>query len=480
MASKSPLPPAVQEPQATKTAIAEKQSRFETASSGIKVAQETRLQKYQWGGELAGPAREEPESPTEGPTTYTVIVEHHDAIRRDAINHKFFDWVVFDQVTLEPKDNFKKSRRDKAFESLNELKLGLPGEVEVEGLGGLFKSAHNLFHSSLFTDFQESKRDLLVPSGSSKPEELSQRDLARVEAELFDFTRYHDSCNFLTALSWSEDDDDSGSISLYEVLSDSGGNATGVRPVAAMQNIPNKILVKIRENSEIKKTVFVPSREKEHAHQFRWTARHSHDPKYVKLGGSGPRRPSHGRDRSRDSRDSHESRGPKTVDADGIQATIPQFVALLHGSRSVLENVQSTHATSREIRDGRFKTAVNVENPPRRNPHQSDKVHVVVLIPDESEWAEEHILWTDTEDKWLFEFKQKRYRELIRYSDDERRDSRGGRSTSRHSTHSHSHSRSHSRNESPDSGSRHPRSRSRAGHEDEERSRSRRLLHKLF
>lgn len=468
MASKSV--PAIKEPESRTTRI---DVRAKSATALTTVNNETRMQAYVPGGELVGPSPR-PESPDEGPTETTIRAYPHSQGTMPQAP-RFFDWATFEEVSLPARENFKRSRRDKVFESLNELKLELPGEIGLEGLGGLGKSVHGIFHSSKYLDFLESKRDILLPekpSSSSKSEAPSDRELQILETTLFDVTKFNDASNFLTAVTWSEEHDISGSITLYEVLADSSGNSIGIRPVAAMQHVPNPILVKLRTDEDVRKLVFVPAEGGQG--RLKWRSNPQRGPTYVKLKNSerpapSPSRSRDGRSPSRDSHGSHGSHSQKLADADAIQATIPQFVALLHASRSILEDVLSTHLELVKTKTGAVVPKIELTGPPRRNPHKGDKVHVAVLMPTDAEWADEHIYWTDSED--AAEFRHRRYWDLI---EQERSKDDGGRSTSRHS-HSHSRSRHDSRD-----GSRRSRSRSRSRSRHDSRSGRHLSLHNLL
>ncbi|KAK1756990.1 hypothetical protein QBC47DRAFT_378215 [Echria macrotheca] len=417
------------------------------------------------------------------PSKPDVVVES--AFRPDSAE-KFLHWFSFDEVSLPARENFKNSRREKIFSSLNELKLEFPGEFGFEGLGGLGKSIHGVFHSSTLLDFLESKRDILLPqpqlsseSATAKPEPPSDRELQRLELALFDVTKYNDACNYLTVVAWSEEHEVSGTVTLYQVLFDAEDNAIGVKPVAAMQDVPNQIVVKMRTDEDVTKAVFVPT--DDGLGRFKWKANPHKGPTYVRLRKplAGSQRPSpsptRGREQrsvSSDSRGSGDIHGRRLADADGIHATIPQFVALLHGSRSILEDVESTPLAPLETTTGHVVQAVKLVKPPRAIHHKGDRIHVAVLLPNDAAWTDQRIYWTDDDD--LAEFRQRRYWDLIERS---RRDgSRGPRSTSPRS-HLHSHSHSRSRKDDQDRGSRH-RSRSRSRHDS--KSGRHLSLHSLF
>ncbi|KAK0737877.1 hypothetical protein B0T18DRAFT_333406 [Schizothecium vesticola] len=390
------------------------------------------------------------------------LVARYDNDQNPTPPHNFLDWMRFDEATLPPRDNLRKARRDQIFAPLDRVKLELPGKIGLEGFGGIIESAHSVIHSHDHLEFMESERDILIPSLESTTEKLSQRELERLEVELFDLTKYNGYCEFLTAVTWSEDGE-SGSVTLYKVNVGLREDAVGIRPVAAMQGVPKSILVSMRTHEKIKrKAVFVPT--DEDAQGFKWKANPSRGPTYVKVQDSVSAQPTvRMRSPSRERSSSHGYRGPSQVDAHGIKATIPQFVALMHSNRSILEQVQTTHIALLDTGDGGVMPAVALVKAPRPNSHAGDGVHVAVLMPNEADWADEHIYWID--EAGLTEFRRRKYWDLIE------RGRHGSRSRSRHS---------HSRHASPDD--RHKsRSRSRHSGHGGSRSRSRHLsLNDIF
>ncbi|KAL2130875.1 hypothetical protein VTI74DRAFT_5829 [Chaetomium olivicolor] len=349
----------------------------------------------------------------------------------------FLEWVTFDEATLPPRANPRRSRLDRIFSPLRSVRAGLPGNIDVE-VGGVVESAHNLFHSARRLDFMESKRALYLyrKPGALPPSELPRRELERFENELFDLSKYDGACDYLSALTWTEESL-SGSVTLYEVLFGDQGETIGIRPVAAMRDIPSSVLVKMRTDDRIRrKAVF--AEDKADDRSFNWTANPSRGPRYMRLAqGKRVLSPLRSPSRNRTTQSS-----PRLADADAISATIPQFIALLHARRAVVEHVKSSRLTFMQTEDSKTKPTVFLTQPPRSSPHDGDGVHVAVLIPDDAPWAEEEIVWTDH--TGLSELRQRQYWQLI-----SRASPRGrGRSRSRNRTaskESHAGSRQRSR-----------------------------------
>ncbi|KAL2256637.1 hypothetical protein VTK26DRAFT_1366 [Humicola hyalothermophila] len=361
----------------------------------------------------------------------------------------FLDWSLFDAATLPPRANPKRSRLSSILSPLNALRADLPGNVTVEGLGGIIESAHSLFHSAQRLDFMESERTILIfqPGTPKSPAKaLARRELERYENELFDVSKYAagaGACEYLTALAWT-DEGLSGSIALYEAVSDEEGETAGIRPVAAMRDVPTPVLVKMRTNERVgRKLVFAPVDHDGDGFRPRWRANPSPGPSYVRLEGnrwnagignprgaaaSPLRSPRRSQSRRR-SRSRHPAAG-RLADADGVSATIPQLVALLHARRAVLEEVRSSCVATVRTEDGEVRPAVALFEAPRSNPHDGDGgVHVAVLIPEDAPWADEEIVWTGRDG--LVEFRQARYWDLIQPVRSRRDRSKSG-SRSRH------------------------------------------------
>ncbi|KAH6857134.1 hypothetical protein B0I37DRAFT_369251 [Chaetomium sp. MPI-CAGE-AT-0009] len=306
--------------------------------------------------------------------------------------------------------------------------------------------------------------------------QVDQRELRRLESELFDTAKYvgggQGRC--LTVLTWSEDSA-FGTITLFEVAVERPasprstrstglaarrrqtpmalytgsemGRVVSVKPVAAMEDVPRQVLVSMRVDQGVKKTVLHHDRG---TGRFQWKAHHTRrgQPSFARAWGmeefreihtatatgfnddyhSSTRR-SRRRDagrrersslRAEDARDINSPRRetraefPVLQDTDGIVATVPQFLALLHANRSIIEKASSTPATSQlvETDDGERVRAVSLGGEPHGMRHRGRDVHVVVLVPDGAKWAGERIFWAD-ENGGLGELRQRKYRYVI-------------------------------------------------------------------
>jgi hypothetical protein len=248
----------------------------------------------------------------------------------------------------------------------------------------------------------ESERTLyFMPSpGVETPQALHQRDFERYENELFDLSKYTGTSGYLTAMAWTEEAL-SGSITLYRVLFGDADETVGIRPVAAMRDVPSPVLARMRTDERIKRKAVVTLIDDDDR-TFDWKANPSTRPRYVRLPSSfQPPSRSHSR-----------HGGGRLADGDGVCATIPQFFTLLHARGSILEHVSSTQVTETQTEDGDIKPMIFLNQPPRSSPHEGNRVHVAILVPNDALWAEEEIIWTGQ--NGLAEFRQRQYWDLIK------------------------------------------------------------------
>ncbi|KAL1838050.1 hypothetical protein VTJ49DRAFT_3098 [Mycothermus thermophilus] len=345
----------------------------------------------------------------------------------------FLDWGTFNEFTLHPRKNIRRSRLDSFLSPLRSVNAGA-GPISVEGLGGLIESAHGLFHSVRRLDFMQSERTMYLPSSSevstdsspSSPQPPSSRDLERYENELFDLSKYAGgSSAYLTAATWTEETR-AGSLTLYRVLLQedfqTGVNVpiVAIRPVAAMRDVPSSVLARMRADERVSRKA-VLTRVDADDRTFDWRARAGRAPRYVWLadgeeeGTAGPgERRKRTRSRSRGVSPAPEGRGGgrrRLADGNAVRATIPQFIALLHAKRSLLECVKSSGVRNGYLEDGRLRPVVRLISPPRSSPHVGSAVHVAVLAPDEAEWVDEEIAWTDR--TGMAELRQSAYWDVI-------------------------------------------------------------------
>ncbi len=337
----------------------------------------------------------------------------------------FLDWATFDEATLPPRRNARRSRLDRILSPLKSVSAGLPGSVSVEGLGGVIESAHGVFHSVRRLDFMESERIIYLMREDAAPpsSSLPRRELERYENELFDLSKYDGACPYLTAMTWAEETL-AGSITLFEVLFGDAGETVGIRPVAAMRDVPSPVLVKMRADERIKRKAVLTSMD-EDDRTLKWRANPGQGPRYVKIGQGQGLTPHLGSP----NRSHRKQQGQGLADGNAVCATIPQFVALLHARRTLVEQVKSTRVFPATVEDSETQPTVSLLRSPVPNPHEGGGVHVAVLVPNDALWTKEEIIWTD--EAGLPEFRQRQYWQLVERARSRRRNESRSRSRRR-------------------------------------------------
>ncbi|KAK4677597.1 hypothetical protein QC764_0046490 [Podospora pseudoanserina] len=298
----------------------------------------------------------------------------------------FMLWKEYAPVILTRRSSSLQSEREQVLDAVSSL--GLKGPVK--GLGKLSRPVLNKYYrteQALAEFLIKQDRVLLRPLPSP---ETGQRELERLETELFDTSKYMGSTNYMTVLTWS-DDNPWGTITLFQVETPLMGSvsqggylesqrrkppnlhvhvrepfATKIKPVAAMEHIPQQILVNMRMDTAIRKLVLV---HEQNSQRFRWMAKgEMGHPSYATiyrpdmpvsiavqrslyehldadeaaiLGHHSHRRPS-----CLSPQAGYQDR--QEVTADGIVATIPQFLALLHSTQSIVEVASSPKPSDEE------------------------------------------------------------------------------------------------------------------------------------
>ncbi|KAM7196813.1 hypothetical protein V8F33_005932 [Rhypophila sp. PSN 637] len=372
----------------------------------------------------------------------------------------FFSWDAYTPVILPKKRSpAMRASHEEVIDAFDGVEVSGP----VSGLGRLAKPLINKYHTSGFvSEFQASgERVLLLPSaaettGTPSTPTSTLGELERLECEMFDISKYRGDTNHLTVLTWASDSH-WGTITLFELdveesPDDDDNWATGnrrgrrreqgvrIRPIAAMEDVPKGILVNMRIDQDIRKTVLEYSTSKG---RYKWRSQVRPGPLYARILGDRRRRPqpssllqvddirtsSTGRSENRTKSSSSRSRGRRAGtraerDADtGIVATVPQFMALLHANRSILEVVSAVDGTetvktdvdgddARHGKGGTMMRCIRMTEKPIGKRHAGRDVHVVVLMPNASPWADEKIVWTD-QDGELEELRQKVFWDVI-------------------------------------------------------------------
>ncbi|KAK4129976.1 hypothetical protein BT67DRAFT_452790 [Trichocladium antarcticum] len=400
-----------------------------------------------WKHSHLPPSPSSPSSPSSPGSTSSTSSSNPSSPSDD---NSFFAWASYQPYPITPRKPMSfPSKREDFMEALTNLEVRT-GQFPLQGVGKLGKPLLNKARSPQLLShfFSHAPRSLLVPQpiappaacneciarrGAGDPIQIAQRELETRESDLFDTAKYtnppttagENETNYLTVLTWS-DDNPLGTITLFAAdltpppappspapsalatrRSTKAGGAqrenhrafpatltyrarpriTGLRAVSAMEDVPRQVLVKMRADGGLRKLVLQHDARRA---RFEWTAQHA---------GSRAGLPRYARSQA---------------GADGVVATLPQFLALLHAGRSIVEAASATAATVDKIEtdDGESVRAVSLKDVPKGKRHTDRGVHVVVLVPEEANWVEERLFWTAELDG-LAELRQKKYHDVV-------------------------------------------------------------------
>ncbi|KAK3986172.1 hypothetical protein QBC44DRAFT_273565 [Cladorrhinum sp. PSN332] len=348
------------------------------------------------------------------------------------------------------------THRDDMIKAVSSLSVN---KLPIKNVGKLARPVMNKYYrtdEALASFTATTERTILLPNPSVLGPTPSQRLLERLESDLFNASKYLSSSSSshsqnLTVLTWS-DDSPWGTATLFEVslpqhssstppppgigllarrrrdtslslrTAADSNHAVTIKPLAAMELIPRNLLVQFRLDQTLRKLSISHTNS-----QFKWTSTAgSRSPSYATLldpeDGTYPQPETEQPTsllsamdddidfilgpRSRYRKHLHPS-DPRLlfdsaeveVEADGIISTLPQFLALLHTQLSIIEVIDSTPITTTDTKvetvSGRKVRGVSLRDWPKGKKHTGRDVHVVVLVPEGAEWAEESIFWSD-------------------------------------------------------------------------------------
>ncbi|KAK4223929.1 hypothetical protein QBC38DRAFT_516015 [Podospora fimiseda] len=397
----------------------------------------------------------------------------------------FFSWKEYTSHPLPRRlPSCSTSHRDDVIKAVSSLGIN---KLPIKNVGKLAKPVMNKYYrteEALASFTATAERTILLPNPS--PPNPTIRFLERLESDLFNTPKYLSShSQNLTIITYT-DDSPWGTATLFEVGLPSSNSvppppgigllarrrrdtslslhtstptgAISILPIVAMELIPRDLLHQFRMNHTLRKLVLCSSQSHLDSPHFKWICT------------GGMRRPSYAtlldpednetyqpeptintntntsifssvdddinfilgpRSRSKNKHKSLSPNDPRTgieTDADGIIATIPQFLCLLHSTYSIIEEIESTPILKNiETVTGDKLRGVSLRDWPKGKRYTGrggGGVNVVVLMPDQGEesWIEEKIFWSD-DVEGLRELRGGRYGGVIKRERRRRRES---------------------------------------------------------
>ncbi|KAF3396218.1 hypothetical protein F1880_006767 [Penicillium rolfsii] len=286
-------------------------------------------------------------------------------------------------------------------------KINVDAGVGGGGLEGFFGIIHGWFYPTEWISLYRAKtRDIYAWAGrdASKPEDSAI--LANLEGQLFDITKYRGASEFMTVLSYGESY--YGVATLLRVtLSPQEESALILEPLAMMKDVPKQIL-RIMQGGVSSMIKLVQRGDKIRC---------------IETGGQDYAAPAlvttvgkTGRGRTLKTpwdigdgwRHALGIQHDQEKENDGVVATIPQMMALLHLKGSGLHDLKSSPMEGFSVpleasphKDDHDKLAprweirrgLKILHGPQRAGHFGNKVTVAVIFPQDSPWAHEKVLW---------------------------------------------------------------------------------------
>jgi len=214
-----------------------------------------------------------------------------------------------------------------------------------------------------------------------------------LEKELFSTLKYQRPAYFLTVITYGQGD--CGTIELYAITTNHESLLQTITPAAAAKSVPGTILRKLCKNSR------------------RIELLRSHDGIEYLLDGD-QCAPAFARIETRRAQEQHvEWRDlgkawrkslniPGSDSCEGLVATLPQMMALLHLDGSAIHSMTSSSvqemATPLESlptsgSDLKICRAIELTTRPSYDAHFGDSVNIIVVFPEDCQWADERLLW---------------------------------------------------------------------------------------
>jgi hypothetical protein len=262
-------------------------------------------------------------------------------------------------------------------------------------LNGFVSKIRDWFHKEdILSLWRAKNRQILLPPTSG--DALSVETILAKDRELFDTSKFFSFDTRLTTITYGAGH--YGAIMLLKatLTSSSFVRATKIEPIAAMEHVPKRILMKMESSlSNSQKTVL-----RSNQNSAEWMSNPGKEyPASAVLQEPGKERPTG----FGEALGTAIGADPDFKKADGIIATIPQALALLHMKSSILRSIETSEV--RLTRDP-YKTkgystfasgpvwrGVRLVRGPELTGHESKDPRIVVLCSNTGFWFREKIFW---------------------------------------------------------------------------------------
>jgi hypothetical protein len=305
-------------------------------------------------------------------------------------------WAPLTPYYLEEAKNLVKEVADNGQERWNTAKRDSSVQSTSVRVDSVFKLIHSWFTPKDWLSLYRSQpRTLFAIDGRSTQNTEDRQILNMIEHHLFDTTKYNGECELMTVITY-DNDFNYGTVTLLRV-SLSRHLALHMDTLGSMRDVPRAILKNMQRQQQIKliskedKIKYLQLGDQEYPYLMSVqtvttiTRKKLYTPWKI---GDGWRR-------------ALGIKHDPTTENDGLVATIPQMVALLHLKGSGLYDLHSSEVFTFSSPVDRNSTisrydinrGIRINLGPKGMGHTGKVAVVVVLFPSDSDWAHERILW---------------------------------------------------------------------------------------
>ncbi|KAJ5665521.1 uncharacterized protein N7477_007969 [Penicillium maclennaniae] len=319
----------------------------------------------------------------------------------------FAGWDALVPYQLPESRNIVQEVVDNHQERWDNAKINVDAGVGGGGLEGFFGIIHGWFHPTEWISLYRAKtRNIYAWAGRNASNSEDSATLASLESQLFDITKYRGTSEYMTVLTYGESY--YGVATLLRVsLKPQEELALILEPLAMMKDVPKQVLQIMQGGvSSIIKLV-------QRGDKIRCIETGGQDyaaPALITTVGTTRR----GKmfkvpwDIGDGWRHALGIQHDQAKEKNGIVATIPQMMALLHLKGSGLHDLESSpmegfsvpleanpHKDDNDQLAPRWeiRRGLKILHGPQREGHFGNKVTVAVIFPQDSLWAREKVLW---------------------------------------------------------------------------------------
>ena len=322
--------------------------------------------------------------PADGAEQGTAVVAH-DQMQPQGVSENFFDWEQLQPFKVPETVDIMEQRYQSLLALWKQVKisLGVLGtSLGVEGIPGLIQ--HTLHKNDFLAFYRSTTREILLPFDAGT--ELSGQRLKKFDTSLFDSAKFNGSDCRLTSVTYNNGK--YGTITAFQITTETCGRPINIRPEAAMTEVPKIILRKFYKEAHGSITEILKAQGNIwEVTEQKWKE---------KIGKSTVRLTS-----SPDVQQHEGAQGDPTVgealkltisigesSLKSFNATIPQMIAMLHQKTEMIEEIVSNPVDVDQPRNH-----IVIVRGPTLTGHSVSNPCIVVFAPAKGVWVQQKLSW---------------------------------------------------------------------------------------